>query len=329
MAWAGQFEDSTYRVEMGRWMDDVPARTKSPVMTKSQALDELRRARLELEFATEGLDSFAPVLRALRRIEMWLARPPRIALIGEFNSGKSTLANYLVGIDSLPTSVVSNTCIPTLLSYASEPTITAVYADGRRELLSAVEAADGAALTRLEVGLPSDRLRRLQVLDLPGLDDPSMTGVPYELSIHHPDALLWCTVATQAWKESERAAWLDMPGYLRDRGLLVATFRDLLSDPADQLRVLDRLNGDAAPLFREVVMVSAKSALAALPVSPVTALSAGSHEEPNGAVDRLVAYTEGKRVAAALALVGRLAKHTLKRMDREPVAANPRLGNLD
>ena len=108
-----------------------------PALPKSDALGELRRARLELEFAVEGRASFGPVLRALRRIETWLARPPRIAILGEFNCGKSTLANFLIGVDAVPTSVVSNTCIPTLLHFASEPSVIAVYHDGRRHLLTA------------------------------------------------------------------------------------------------------------------------------------------------------------------------------------------------
>jgi Dynamin family len=301
----------------------------TPLLTRGNTLDELRRARLELEFAVEGRASFSPVLRALRRIETWLSRPPRIAISGEFNCGKSTLVNMLIGVDAIPTAVVSNTCIPTLLYFAREPSVTAVHHDGKRHALSALspmETAGSDEILRLEVGLPSERLRRMQILDLPGLDDPNVCGAPYELSQHHADAVVWCTVATQAWKESERTAWLDVPGYLRERGILLATFADLLGDADDQRSVFGRLTGEAGPHFREIVMVSAKAAQDGQDAAGDDGSSRGCDEildddwgqaRLNSALDRVIAFADEQRVAAALALVGRLARHTLKRLDTE------------
>ena len=292
-------------------------------LPRASALDELRRARLELAFAVEGCASFSPVLRALCRIETWLSRPPRIAISGEFNCGKSTLVNMLIGVDALPTAAVSNTRIPTLLYFAVEPSVMAVHHDGRRHALSAlspIEAMASAGILRLEVGLPSERLRRVQILDLPGLDDPNVAGAPYELSQHNADAIVWCTVATQAWKESERTAWLDMPGYLRARGILLATFADLLGSADDQRSVFGRLQGEAGPHFREIVMVSAKAAQNAPGDGEVSC----GHDEIldrdwgqgrlNCALDRVIAFADDQRVVAALSVVGRLARHTLKRL---------------
>jgi hypothetical protein len=87
------------------------------------------------------------------------------------------------------------------------------------------------------------------------------------------------------------------------------------------------LTGEAGPQFREIVMVSAKASLALVtdPIPP-----GNGEDEPDlepdlkpdwgqeslsSALDRLIAFTDEQRVAAALALVGRLARNTLERLD--------------
>src|SRR5262245_25167443 len=70
----------------------------------------LQRMTAELRQAREKLQAFAPisppeVIKALGRTEDRLARPLRIAIVGEFNSGKSSLANLLVRFEGLPTAI--------------------------------------------------------------------------------------------------------------------------------------------------------------------------------------------------------------------------------
>jgi hypothetical protein len=224
---------------------------------------ELRAARIALEQAGAGMARLAPALRALERLERRLARPMRIAIAGEFNSGKSTLANLLAGIETLPTSVVSNTAIPTLLYFAADPEIFARRRDGTRVGLNRASEPDREPIVRLEVGLPAARMGSLEVLDLPGLADPSPEARPVDLARHGVDAVLWCTVCTQAWRESERAAWSGLPARLQRRGVLVATHRDLVEE-RDLARILARLRQNAGPLFRYVVPIATTQALAAL-----------------------------------------------------------------
>ena len=81
--------------------------------------------------------------------------------------------------------------------------------------------------------------------DLPGLADPRTRAPVVDLSVHNIDAILWCTVSTQAWKESERIAWSHLPARLRGRGLLVSTHVDLLHDVRDAEKVLTRLRSAA------------------------------------------------------------------------------------
>src|SRR5262249_51027772 len=282
-------------------------------------LEELRWARLELEHARGKM--FAPAIRALSRIELRLARPLRIAIIGEFNSGKSSLANLLARIESLPTAVVSSTRIPTLLYHAQEPQICALHVDGRREWLRNKRATEGQTYFRVEVGLPSPQLRAVQILDLPGLANPPFDWSLEDLSLHGVDAVLWCTLSTQAWKESERAAWDRLPLRLRRRGLLVITHRDALADANDREKLLNRVRRDAGS-FQDIVMVSTNEALALLdgPAGPAeTAWKASGADQLEAALAELVESVSGHRREAALDVTARIARAPLARL--EPAGA--------
>src|SRR5262249_55753167 len=116
--------------------------------------------------------------RALVRISRAANRPLRIGILGEANSGKSSLANLLGGVSTVPGHPVENTRLPTLLKYAPEPFVAAFFESGERITLSAsdnipqtlaaiYESREKVALpssTRvpqggikwLEAGLPSD-----------------------------------------------------------------------------------------------------------------------------------------------------------------------------
>ena len=189
-------------------------------------MDQLRRARHRLHRAALPELRLSPAIRALLRTEQRLARPLRVAICGEVNAGKSSLANLLAGIESLPTAVTANTLVPTLLYYAAEPEIWAVQGSGKRERLRGNGSLPRQAALRLEVGLPSPRLAAMQILDLPGFSD-SRSGAPVvDPAAHHVDATIWCTVSTQAWKESERSAWSMLSPRLGARSLLVATHKD-------------------------------------------------------------------------------------------------------
>jgi GTPase SAR1 family protein len=284
----------------------------------AEVLRELKRARGQLESMNVAEARLAPAIRALRRIEQRLERPLRIAVIGEFNSGKSTLTNLLVRIESVPTAVVSNTCIATLLYHAPKPEIFAVYHDGRRERLRPSRGAASQDVFRLEVGLPSERLRTVQIVDLPGLADARFDDSIAGLAVHAVDAALWCTLSTQAWKESERAAWDEIPARLRGRGMLVATHRDLLRDASDVEKLLERLRDEAGAYFRNILPLSSVEALAVVrddhqgaAGAMWTASGAAAFET---ALEELLQSVRMQRLNAALEVTARIARQTLSRI---------------
>jgi energy-coupling factor transporter ATP-binding protein EcfA2 len=285
----------------------------------ARLVQQLRQARVRLERAASPELRLSPAIGALRRTELRLDRPLRVVICGEVNSGKSSLANLLAGIESLPTAVICNTRIPTLLYFAAEPQIWMVHQNGTRERLRSDCSITQRSIFRVEVGLPSPRLQALQLLDLPGLADPRAGDPLVDIASHHVDAAIWCTMSTQAWKESERTAWSLLPARLRSRGLLVSTHRDLLSVPGDQRKLLSRLRHEVGTSFTSIILLSTVEALAVmggdLKGLPGAAWIASGAEALESALARLLSSLREQRAAAALRVTSRIAQRALARID--------------
>jgi hypothetical protein len=192
---------------------------------------------------------------ALARLRAAVAARPRVVLLGEVNSGKTSLANRLLDQVVLPAGVVANTQRPLVLHYADTISATGITHHGRVDL-AAGEAgrAPPPGLQRIEIGMPSQRLKSFDLVDTPGLADPTLLDT---LPARPGDVLLWCTLATQAWKESERRLWMSLPPRLRRHAILVATHMDCLRDDNDVRKLRGRLAAEAAGSFRTVALVSA------------------------------------------------------------------------
>jgi dynamin family protein len=189
-------------------------------------------------------------------------RAVRVVVVGEFNSGKTTLVNALLGASVLPASFTTHTAYPTVVRYAATPSLRAEIAQ-RRRIPFDWDQMDGAPthqICRLHVGMPLDALRTLRAVDTPGLGlgDESLDARTLR-SCRPADVIIWCTPAMQAWKASEQRAWLSLPKAVRRRGILAVTFMDQLRCQSDASRLLARLSVDVAPLFRRMVTASART----------------------------------------------------------------------
>jgi Dynamin family len=197
-------------------------------------------------------------IRALRRTEAALRRPLRLGVIGESNSGKSTLTNLLLGVTMLPTLQIANTRVPTLIRYGEKPSAICVLQSGKVEPLAANTRPPGA-IRAVEVQLPLAPLRACEIIDFPGFSDPLLGYDDVDIDRYRVDVAVWCTFSTQAWKESERAAWLRLPSRTRQCGILAVTNMDRLK--GDQAaKVLARLEKVARSDFRDFVFLSSLKA---------------------------------------------------------------------
>jgi hypothetical protein len=276
--------------------------------------DELQASRRRLAALAIGSPTARRLSRLVGRLEQRVARPPRIVLLGEFNAGKTTLANALIGADVLPTSIHANTRLPLHARYSAVPFAAVELEDGERRPLGEVTLSllrSGQA-RMLHVGLPAERLKQIELIDTPGLaSDMARLDGGNIIAFARASIALWCTASTQAWKATERAAFEELPERLRRRSLLVATLADSLNTDRDRSRVAARLRGETGKLFQGLVMVAAAE-IDELRRNPGTADHAERWESSGGAaldaaVGRLVAGVLAEREAATARILERAA----------------------
>ena len=132
--------------------------------------------------------------------EMDAPRKPRIALMGEFSAGKSTLSNLLMGVRPLPEKVTATRLSPVWITHGTEAPYR-VDMDGTTEPISIARLEDVPVNeTRfIHLSIEADILEVCDLIDFPGISDPNMSSDVWERMLTEIDAVIWCTHATQAW----------------------------------------------------------------------------------------------------------------------------------
>jgi tetratricopeptide (TPR) repeat protein/GTPase SAR1 family protein len=185
-----------------------------------------------------------------------LDRPLLLCVMGEFNAGKSTFVNALLGEEVAPMGILPTTATINVLKYGQRRGGRVVYRDDTsREvgwdevpaLLKAVDEEEARRIRLVEVLYPLEVLQRVNVVDTPGLNSiqPEHEAVARGF-IAEADAVVWLFSVDQAGKASEREA-LEQIRKEGKRALGVVNKIDRLGDAAGTLDVNAEVEG--APIF--------------------------------------------------------------------------------
>jgi len=213
-----------------------------------------------------------------------------LVVLGEFNHGKSTFVNAMLGSEILPTGITPTTAAINHVVYAPEPTARVVLATGESQPLEPgqikewVTVAGGRAneVSFVEVGYPSPMLENNVVLvDTPGVHDlnEQRAEVTYGY-VPRADAVVFLLDAGQALKDSEREFLRSrvLEG-ARDRLIFVLGKMDMLS-PDERTAVLDYVRKNLAQMMPEPV------------VFPLSARDWAKSQDPASGMPELMSYLE-------------------------------------
>ncbi len=182
------------------------------------------------------------------RVDIEGARLPKLAeerfnlvVVGEFNHGKSTFVNALLGRPLLPMGITPTTATINHIVWSEQPRARAVLNDGGTEEIGidelaayvTLEGEHSANIRYVEIGYPVELLReRITLVDTPGVNDihEARAEITYGY-IPRADAVVFLLDGTQVLKQSERSFLRQrLLKRSRDKLLFVIGKADLLSE---------------------------------------------------------------------------------------------------
>ena len=239
----------------------------------------IRGVLADLATAAEaaGLPSVARDVREIRLPKLDDERLT-IVVLGEFNHGKSTFINALLGAPVLPTGITPTTAVLTHISQGAKVAATLVMESGDRKAVDVkklgewltveglAEKKAGQGVHHVELTHPAAILdERVTIVDTPGVNDinEQRAEITYGY-LPRADAAVFLLDATQILSASERQFLEErILRSSRDRLIFVVAKADLL-DAAELAETLAFARKHLAAIVPEPVVlpVSAKRALA-------------------------------------------------------------------
>jgi small GTP-binding protein len=228
--------------------------------TMLNTLTELKDFCSQHELSEEQLDILSSKLKDNNFV---------ITVLGEFNRGKSSLINSLLGSSVLPMGVTPTTATINIVTYSETAYATVNFIDGRVEtfkddIAGSLLKLNAAEIETVNIGYPAEILKGVNIVDTPGVNDLNDQKVEITYGyIPKSDAVIFILDSEQLLSRSE-ATFLDKRILNRDinKVLFIANKADQVSSEELQ-SIIDYAEDKLKNFVNEPVVIpySAKLAL--------------------------------------------------------------------
>lgn len=233
----------------------------------------------------EMLDSHTSHI--LQSLTKNLQEPMKVAIIGQFSSGKSTFLNALLGQSILPSGITPITAKVCHIVYGADYALEITYKNAKVATkpiayLAQVDESENAKIAFYTLYAPLELLKTIHFLDTPGFNSLNQSDTDTTNDVlENVDGIIWLTLIDNVGKQSEKDVILSHIKRYASKSLCVLNQKDRLKNQAEIDASLEYAKKAFDGLFEDIVAISAKDALDAhtLPLEEARALRADSHIE--------------------------------------------------
>lgn len=204
---------------------------------------------------------------ALNTLQERANLPIKIAIIGQFSSGKSTFLNAILSRTLLPTGITPVTSKVCHIVYGNDFSLSAYYTDGQStnhpvEDIFSLKDSPTKQIDYFILSAPVAILKEISFLDTPGFNSQRESDTQTtERILESVDGIIWLTLIDNAGKQSEfEILQKFLPNYAH-KSLCVLNQKDRLAHAHDINTAIDYIKERFSMFFADVVAISSLLAL--------------------------------------------------------------------
>ncbi|HIP44233.1 MAG TPA: dynamin [Sulfurospirillum arcachonense] len=216
----------------------------------------------------EKMSASKELITKLSSLYVRAKEPMKVAITGQFSSGKSTFLNALLSKNILPTGITPVTSKVNYIKYGDELKIKINYKDGREEFQSVEHIAkftdqrgEVEEIEYLTLYVPLALLKEIEFVDTPGLNSQAITDTTTTQKVlKEVDGIIWLSLIDNAGKLSEAKVLEEYLKEYQNKSLCVLNQKDKFSKE-QVAQTTKYVKKSFAEFFSEVIPISAKQAL--------------------------------------------------------------------
>lgn len=183
-------------------------------------------------------------------------RPLRVLICGEINAGKSTVINALLRGPFLPDNIGQSMRPRITVRHGAQPALEVREPGGAKRPTGADDGPDvlrGAEDVILWTDAP--QIADLELTELPITVAEEITEADLD-AMRRADVLIWVTIASQAWRLTEKTILARFGETLPQDRLIVVSRADKLRSAKDREKLLGRIRRETGQMFAECLLLN-------------------------------------------------------------------------
>lgn len=258
---------------------------------KAKASQESNPLYILIDKVRYALNQVMPLdshtMHTLDTLAQGIDEPMKVAVIGQFSSGKSTFLNSLLGQNILPSGITPITAKICHIAYGADYSLEITYKNGNvatkpLTFINEVSEADNTKIAFYKLYAPLALLKSINFLDTPGFNSLNQSDTDTTNKVlESVDGIIWLTLIDNVGKQSEKEIINSHIKRYANKSLCVLNQKDRLKGEQEVMDSLSYAKKAFSGLFEDVVAISAKNALlaASLPADEANTLRVDSNIE--------------------------------------------------